>query len=267
MSSSLYIGASGMIAQQTNIDVISNNLSNINTVGFKKNSVSFQDQFYQTKRLAGTNSSINTTYPTPIEIGTGVTPLSTQKIHSQGKLQVSENPLDIAIEGSGFLKVRLEDGTEAYTREGRLNIDANGDMVTSQGNYFIDPPITFQKDYFQEGASISIATDGVVSVRVPASDEPIVMGYLKLYNFVNPAGLKATGDNLLKETVASGPAYEGTPGSNGFGSIRQGMLEMSNIEIVDELVNMIVAQRAYEFNSKVIQTSDSMLSTAINLKR
>lgn len=267
MNGSLYIGASGMMAQQTNIDTISNNLSNINTPGFKKNRVEFQDMYYQTLRLPGTNNTINTTFPTPIEIGTGVIPVSTQKIHSQGKLQVTENPFDVAIEGAGFFKIRLEDGSEAYTRTGQLNIDANGDLVTANGNYFIDPPVTVPKDYFQEGASVNIATDGVISVKIPASDEPVVVGYMKLYNFVNPAGLKAIGNNLLKETIASGSAYEGTPGIDGFGKLRNGMLEMSNIEIVDELVNMIVAQRAYEFNSKAIQTSDQMLATAINLKR
>lgn len=265
MIRSLYTAASGMIGQQTNIDTISNNLSNVNTVGFKKNRVDFQDMFYQTLRLPGTKNTINTTFPTPVEIGTGVNPSSTQKMHSQGKLQVTENKLDVAVMGSGFFKVRLEDGTEAYTRCGKLNVDANGDLVSDNGNYYVDPPINLPKDYFEE--SLSIGTDGTVAVKIPGTDEPIVVGYMKLYNFINPAGLKASGNNLLKETVASGPAYEGTPGSDGFGSLQQGFLEMSNVEIVDELVNMIVAQRAYEFNSKAIQTSDQMLSTAVNLKR
>jgi len=267
MIRSLYTAASGMTGQQTNIDTISNNLSNVNTVGFKKNRVDFQDLYYQTLRLPGSENSVNTTFPTPIEIGSGVKPSGTQKIHSQGDLQVSDNPYDVAIMGSGFFKIRLEDGSEAYTRVGKFNVDANGDLVTDDGNYFIDPPITLPKDYFQEGASVNIGTDGLVSVKIPGTEEPVVVGYMKLYNFVNPSGLKAAGNNLLKETVASGPAYEGTPGSDGFGSLQQGYLEMSNVKIVDELVNMIVAQRAYEFNSKAIQTSDQMLSTAVNLKR
>ncbi len=265
MIRSLYTAASGMIGQQTNIDTISNNLSNVNTVGFKKNRVDFQDMYYQTLREPGTKNTINTTFPTPIEMGTGVKPASTQKLHQQGKLQVTDNLFDVAIMGSGFFKIRLEDGSEAYTRAGKLTIDANGDMVTENGNFYIDPPVTLPKDYFEE--SLSIGTDGTVSVKIPGTDEPIVVGYMKLYNFVNPAGLKAIGSNLLKETVASGTAYEGTPGSNGFGQLQQGFLEMSNVEIVDELVSMIVAQRAYEFNSKAIQTSDQMLATAVNLKR
>jgi flagellar basal-body rod protein FlgG len=265
MIRSLYTAASGMIGQQTNIDTISNNLSNVNTVGFKKNRVDFQDMYYQTLREPGTKNTINTTFPTPIEMGTGVRPASTQKIFVQGDMQVTENLFDIAIMGSGFFKIRMEDGTEAYTRSGKLTIDANGDLVTDNGNFFIDPPVTLPKDYYEN--SLSISTDGTVSVKIPGSEEPIVVGYLKLYNFINPSGLKAIGDNLLKETVASGPAYEGTPGTDGFGKLNQGFLEMSNVKIVDELVNMIVAQRAYEFNSKAIQTSDQMLATAVNLKR
>lgn len=265
MMGSLYTAASGMTGQQTSIDTISNNLSNVNTVGFKKNRVDFQDMFYQTLRLPGTRNTMNTTFPTPVEMGTGVRPASTQKLHTQGKLQVTENQLDIAIMGSGFLKVRLEDGSEAYTRAGKLSVDANGDIVTDNGNFFVDPPINLPKDYFSN--SLSIGKDGTVAVKMPGVEEPVVVGYVKLHNFVNPSGLKAIGDNMLKETVASGPAYEGTPGADGFGTIEQGFLEMSNIEIVDELVNMITAQRAYEFNSKAIQTSDQMLSTAVQLKR
>jgi flagellar basal-body rod protein FlgG len=265
MMRSLYTAASGMTAQQLNIDVISNNLSNVNTAGFKKSRVDFEDLLYQTQRMAGTASTINHQFPVPVEVGLGTQPAATPKIHTMGKLQGTENNLDVAIEGEGFFKIRLADGREAYSRDGALKIDAEGNVVTSNGNYLIDPPINVTRNYVKD--SFSVSPDGLVTIKMPGLDEPIPIGEIKLYRFVNPAGLQAIGSNLLVETDASGAAFEGIPNMDGFGTLRQGMLEMSNVEIVEELVNMIVAQRAYEFNSKAIQTSDSMLSTAVQLKR
>jgi len=261
----LYTAASGMTSQQYNIDVISNNLSNVNTAGYKKSRADFQDLLYQQSRLAGTPATINNLYPTNVEVGLGVDVAATQKMYSQGKLQQTENKTDIAIEGDGFYKVRLPDGTEGYTRDGAFKIDANGDLVTSNGFHLIDPPINVPKDYYKD--SLTITPDGRVSVKVPGLDDNVPIGEIKLYRFVNPAGLKSAGQNVMKETPASGAAYEGYPTWPGFGTVRQGFLEMSNVEIVEELVNMIVAQRAYEFNSRAIHTSDAMLSTAVNLKR
>ncbi len=267
MIRSLWTSASGMTAQQLNIDTISNNLSNVNTTGYKKVRADFEDLIYQNLRLPGTPSSINTEYPTGVQVGLGVKPASTQKLFSQGTPQRTENKLDIAIFGEGFVKVRLNDGTFAYTRNGSLKIDSNGDIVTSDG-YYIEPPLRFDLDVLQN--SINISENGMVSYKtgsMPPDGQAKIAGELKLYRFVNPAGLKSIGKNLLKESSASGQEFEGIPGEQGFGKVQQGFLEMSNVQIVEEMVNMIVAQRAYEFNSKAIQTSDSMLGTAVALKR
>ena len=265
MMRALYTAASGMTGQQYNIDVISNNLSNVNTTGYKKSRVDFEDLLYQHQRIAGTPATINTYYPTNLEVGLGTNPAATQKMFSQGKMQITDNKTDVAIKGEGFFKVRMPDGSEGYTRDGAFKIDANGDLVTSNGFHVIDPPINLPKDYYKE--SLSFTPEGQITVKVPGMDENIPIGEIKLYRFVNPAGLKSVGSNVLKETPASGAAYEGNPSWPGFGTLKQGYLEMSNVEIVEELVSMIVAQRAYEFNSKAIHTSDSMLATAVNLKR
>ena len=267
MIQSLWTGATGMHAQQFNIDTISNNLSNVNTFGFKKTRTQFQDLIYQTLRLPGTPSMIDTQYPTGIQSGSGVQVSATQKSYSQGTPKHTKNPLDIAISGEGFLKVRLHDGSFAYTRNGSLQIDSNGDLVTSDG-YFLEPPIRFDLNLIKK--SISINEQGTVSYKtsdMPINSEPITAGNIKLYRFVNPVGLSNIGKNLLKQTSASGQEFQGDPNTQGFGKILHGFVETSNVQIVQEMVNMIVAQRAYEFNSKVIQTSDSMLATAVTLKR
>ncbi|MDH4130122.1 MAG: flagellar basal-body rod protein FlgG [Spirochaetota bacterium] len=264
---SLWTGASGMTAQQFNIDTIANNLSNVNTVGFKKGRADFEDLIYQNLRLAGTPSSVNTEYPTGVQVGLGIKTAATQKMYTQGTPQKTENKLDIAVMGEGFFKVRLNDGSFAYTRNGSFKVDANGDLVTSDG-YYLEPPIRFDLDVLKD--SISISEEGFVTFKtgtMPPDGQPKVAGEVKLYRFVNPTGLKNIGKNLVKETAASGQEFEGSPTSQGFGKLFQGFLEMSNVQIVEEMVSMIVAQRAYEFNSKAIQTSDSMLKTAVELKR
>ncbi len=264
MVRSLWTAATGMMGQQFNIDTISNNLANVNTTGYKRSRAEFEELLYQTLRLAGTPSSELTQYPTGIQVGVGVKPSATLKMHTQGSLQQTGNKLDLAIEGEGFFRVRLFDGTVAYTRDGSFKVDSNGEIVTSNG-YRLEPPIVLPENFRIE--TLSISQDGIITVKVGGSDEPIEVARLPLFRFVNPAGLSSIGQNLFKETQASGPAFEGTPGFNGFGKVHQGFLEMSNVNVVRELVDMIVAQRAYEFNSKAVQTTDSMLATAVNLKR
>ena len=267
MMRSLWSAASGMTAQQLNIDTISNNLANVNTTGFKKGRVDFEDLIYQTMRAPGTPSSINSEYPTGVQSGLGVKTGATQKMYTQGTPTKTENKLDIAIFGEGFYKVRLNDGTFGYSRNGDFKVDANGDMVTSSG-YYMEPPVRFDLDVIKE--SVNISEEGIVSYKtasMPPDGQAKIAGEIKLYRFVNPAGLKNIGKNLVKETVASGQEFEGRAGEPGFGKLQQGFLEMSNVQIVEEMVSMIVAQRAYEFNSKAIQTTDSMLGTAVTLKR
>lgn len=265
MMRALWSAASGMIGQQFNIDTISNNLSNVNTAGFKKARVDFEDLIYQSIRRAGTPATINTMYPTGVEVGLGTRVAATQKMYTQGSPQLTENKTDLCIFGEGFFKIRMPDGTEAYTRNGSFTVDANGDLVTAHGNYVVEPPITLPRNYIKD--SLTITQDGKVTYRIPQYDDDIVAGQIHLYRFVNPAGLKNIGNNMVKETVASGAAFEGIPASSGYGQTLQGFLEMSNVKIVEEMVSMIVAQRAYEFNSKAIQTSDSMLGSAVMLKR
>jgi len=262
MIRALWTAASGMMAQQLNIDTISNNLSNVNTTGFKKNRAEFEDLIYQTTAEAGTPVATGLTLPTGIQVGLGVRPSATQKLFMQGNIYQTENPLDIAIEGDGFFQVMLPDGTIAYTRDGSFKLDANGNVVTSDG-YFIEPPITIP----QNATSISISPEGVVSVKVPGQVAAQNVGQIQLARFVNPAGLKAVGDNLFKETDASGAPIVANPGTNGMGNLRQGFLEASNVQVVEEMVKLITAQRAYESNSKSIQTADDMLRIANGLKR
>ncbi len=264
MMRSLWTAASGMTGQQFNIDTISNNLANVNTTGFKQNRADFEDLLYQTDRLAGTPATEDTTIPTGIQVGHGVKPAATQKIFTQGALQATGNVSDVAIEGEGFFRVLQYDGTYAYTRDGSFKIDSNGQVVTSNG-YKVLPEIILPEGFVHD--SLAVSQDGRVTVKVGGSDDPIEVGQLELYRFVNPAGLEAIGDNLLKVTNGSGEAIAGRPGFDGMGKVLQNFLEMSNVSVVREMVNMIVAQRAYELNSKAIQTSDSMLATATSLKR
>ncbi len=264
MMRSLWTAASGMIGQQFNIDTIAHNLSNVNTTGYKKGRADFEDLLYQTLRAAGTPATRDTVVPTGIQVGHGSRPAATQKMYTQGSLQNTGNQLDLAVEGEGFFRVQLYDGSFAYTRDGTFKIDANGQLVTSNG-YKLSPEIIMPQGF--RFADIAISQDGLVTVKRAGEDTPIEVGRIQLYRFVNPAGLKNIGQNLVNTTAASGPPVEGRPGFTGMGTLHQGFLEMSNVQIVEEMVNMIVAQRAYELNSKAIITSDSMLSTANGLKR
>jgi flagellar basal-body rod protein FlgG len=264
MMRSLWTAASGMTGQQFNIDTISNNLSNVNTTGFKKNRADFEDLLYQTERVAGTPATETTLVPTGVQVGHGVKVAATQKVYTQGSLQNTGNVSDMAIEGEGFFRVLMMDGTYGYTRDGAFKIDSNGQLVTSDG-YRVAPEIVMPQNFIRE--SLSVSQDGRVSVQVPGANDPILVGQVEVFRFVNPSGLQAVGENLLKITNASGEAIPGRPGFEGMGKIMHKFLEMSNVSIVQEMVNMIVAQRAYEFNSKSIQTSDTMLGIAANLKR
>lgn len=264
MMRSLWTAASGMIGQQFNIDTIANNLSNVNTTGFKKQRAEFKDLLYQTLLLAGTPATEVSEVPTGIQIGHGVKVAATQKMFSQGSLQSTENKMDMALEGEGFYKIQLYDGSFAYTRDGAFKIDSSRQVVTSNG-YLLEPPLVLPDNFIMN--TLSISQDGRVMVKIVGEDDPIEIGQLEISRFVNPAGLQSIGGNLFKMTPASGEEIPGQPGIDGMAKVHQGFLEMSNVKVVEEMVNMIVAQRAYEVNSKAIQSSDSMLATAIGLKR
>jgi flagellar basal-body rod protein FlgG len=262
MMSGLWTAASGMEAQQLNMDVVANNLANVNTTGFKRSRVDFQDLMYQTIRPAGTAVAEGSQVPTGIQVGLGSHPASVQKIFSQGDFQQTGNPFDVAIEGDGFFQVLQPDGTIAYTRDGTFKLDNQGRLVNSDG-YTLEPELAIPA----EAKQVAIGADGTVSVLLPAQAAPQELGQIQLAKFLNPAGLSSQGKNLYLPTGASGEAITGTPGLDGFGTLAAGMVEMSNVRIVDEMVNMIVAQRAYEVNSKSIQTADDMLAIANNLRR
>ena len=264
MVRSLWTAASGMIGQQANIDTISNNLANVNTSGFKKVRADFEDLIYQTVRVAGTPATEDTVVPVPVQMGHGVKLAATQRQFTQGALQNTENLSDIAIQGDGFFRIQLYDGTYGYTRDGAFKIDSNGQIVTSNG-YRLLPEVTLPETFNPE--TLTISQDGRVNVKVPGNDDPVLVGQLELYRFPNPVGLTAIGENLFKVSNASGDPIAGRPGYDGMGKTIHKFLEMSNVSVVREMVNMIVAQRAYEFNSKAIQTSDNMLGTATALKR
>jgi len=259
---SLWIAASGMQAQTLNIDVISNNLANVNTTGFKKSRADFQDLLYESIRPPGAASAAGNQVPTGIQLGHGTRPAAVQKIFIQGDYQKTENQLDMAIEGDGFFEILQPNGESGYTRAGSFKIDSSGRVVTSDG-FLLQPEITIPDDTIQT----SIGTDGTVSVLQAGETVPSELGTIELARFTNPAGLKGIGRNLYLPTAASGEAITGTAGEDGLGTISQGFLEMSNVNVVDEMVNMITAQRAYEVNSKAIQTSDEMLQMANNLRR
>jgi flagellar basal-body rod protein FlgG len=264
MMRSLWTAASGMTGQQFNIDTIANNLANVNTTGFKLNRADFEDLLYQTQKIAGTPATELTVVPTPTQVGHGVKVAATQKIYTQGALQATGNVSDIAIAGEGFFRVQTLDGTYGYSRDGSFKIDSNGQLVTSQG-YRVMPEVTLPANFVRD--SVSISQDGKVSVLLPGQNDPIQVAQMEIFRFANPAGLNAIGENLLKPTNASGDPITGRPGFDGMGKLQQRFLEMSNVSVVQEMVNMIVAQRAYEFSSKSIQTSDTMLGIAANLKR
>ncbi|WP_353154042.1 flagellar basal-body rod protein FlgG [Herminiimonas fonticola] len=254
MIRSLWISKTGLDAQQTQMDVISNNLANVSTTGFKRSRAVFEDLLYQTIRQPGAASSQQTELPSGLQLGTGVRPVATERIHTQGNLQLTSNAKNLAIEGDGFFQVLMPDGTTAYTRDGSFQTDNQGQMVTSSG-FPIQPAITIPEN----ATSITISRDGIVSVTVSGTTAATEVGALQLATFINPAGLMSRGENLYVETTASGTANTNTPGSNGAGLLKQNYVETSNVNVVEELVSMIQTQRAYEINSKAITTSDQML--------
>lgn len=260
MMRSLWTAATGMVAQQLNIDVISNNLANTNTSGFKKSRAEFEDLMYQTMKIAGSTTDGDNRIPVGIQVGMGVRPTAVHKFFTQGDFQNTGNPLDMAIEGEGFFQVLVGDQL-MYTRAGAFKLNQDGTLVTANG-YPLQPEFTVPP----EAKSVAISERGRISA-LDANGQEIAAGEIPLYTFVNPAGLDAKGRNLYLPTEASGEAVEGVPGEENLGTIAQGFLEMSNVEVVDEMVQMIVGQRAYEMNSKAIQTSDNMLQTAVQLKR
>ncbi len=264
MVRSLWTAATGMNGQQANIDTISNNLSNVNTTGYKKQRVEFEDLLYQTVKIAGTPATEDTVTPVGIQMGSGVRVAATQRMFTQGSLQNTENVSDLAIMGEGFFRVQQYDGSFAYTRDGSFKIDSNGQLVTSNG-LRVMPEVILPEGYRQE--TLSVSQDGRITVKIAGNDDPVDVGMIELYRFPNPAGLTAVGDNLFRQSNASGDVIAGRPGFDGMGKTLHKFLEMSNVSVVSEMVNMIVAQRAYEFNSKAIQTSDNMLATATALKR
>lgn len=255
MINSLWIAKTGMTAQQTQLDVISHNLANVSTNGFKRNNAVFEDLIYQNLRQVGAQNDEQNQLPTGLHLGLGVRTVATSRTFTQGSLQQSNNSLDVAINGNGFFEVNLPDGTIGYTRDGAFQLDAQGRMVTSSGlpvaNGITVPP---------NAIKVSISADGIVSATLPGNPQPQQLGNLAMSSFVNPAGLEPVGQNMYKESAASGQPQQGQPGTNGLGFIKQGFVEASNVNVVEELVTMIQTQRAYEMNSKAISTSDQMLA-------
>jgi len=261
MIRSLWIAKTGLEAQQTNMDVISNNLANVSTNGFKRTRAVFQDLMYQTVRQPGAQVGDANQLPSGLQLGTGVRTAATERIHKQGDLNNTGNSMDIAIQGRGFLQVELPDGTQAYTRDGALQVDQNGQLTTA-GGYVIQPPINVPDNALK----LTISRDGTVSVTQPgAVGTSVEIGQLQLATFINPTGLQSMGENLYLETDASGPANLLQPGLDGAGLVMQEYVETSNVNVAEELVNMITAQRAYEINSKAVQTSDQMLARLTQL--
>jgi len=260
MIRSLWIARTGLDAQQTQLDVISNNLANVSTNGFKRSRAVFEDLLYQNLRQSGAQSSQQTQVPTGLQLGTGVRPVATARIFTQGNLQKTDNALDLAANGSGFFQILLPDGTTGYTRDGSFQKDNQGQIVTSDG-YPLQPNITIPAN----ALSVSVGTDGTVSVTQPGTAAATQIGSIQLATFINPGGLQSIGQNLFLETAASGTPTPNTPGTNGAGTVNQGYVETSNVNVAEELVTMIQTQRAYELNSKVISTSDAMLGRLTQL--
>ncbi len=260
MVRALWTSASGMEAQQMNLDVIANNLANVNTSGFKKSSIQFQEMMYDTAKAPGASTSDSSTAPTGVQVGYGAKPVATERNFTQGNLQQTGNTYDVAIQGTGFYKLTLPDGTNAYTRDGSFLVNSDGQIVTNQGYILtgagtIDPKAT----------NVAIGSDGTISATVNGAT--VKISPITISNFPNPEGLNSLGQNLYQETQASGNAVDGqTPGTNGLGTLAQGYIETSNVQVVEEMVNMIQAQRAYEINSKAIQASDDMMSMANNMR-
>jgi len=254
MTSALWIAKTGLDAQQTRLAVISNNLANVNTMGYKRSRAVFQDLLYQNVRQVGANSSESTQLPSGLLIGTGVRTVATEKIHSQGNLVLTEKSLDVAIKGRGYLQVLRPDGSTGYTRDGALQLSADGQLVTANG-LELQPSITIPQD----ALSINISNDGQVSINLSSQAAPQQVGQIQIADFTNPTGLQPIGDNLYVESAASGSPVTGNPGSDSLGELLQGSLESSNVNVVKEMVDMIEAQRSYEINSKAISTADQML--------
>lgn len=260
----MFTAASGMKSQQMMLDVISNNLSNANTTGFKKSHIDFQDLLYQTLRQAGSSSSSSTLYPTGIQLGHGSRPVAIRHQYDQGNLIATSSPLDLAIQGNGFFQITLPDGRIAYTRDGSFGRTSDGQLVNNDG-YFLEPAITIPTNISSN--DITISADGRVSYQDPNGTGSTEVGQIQIASFANPAGLQALGSNLFIETSASGNVNLGNPGEDGRGTLVQNFLESSNVAVVDEMVNMILAQRAYEVNVRSIQAADEMLQAANNLRR
>jgi len=259
MHPALWVSKTGLSAQDTNMSTISNNLANVNTTGFKRDRAVFQDLLYQIHRQPGGMSTQNTDLPSGLQLGTGVRVVGTAKQFSQGNLQITEQPLDMAVNGRGFFQVLLPDGQIAYTRDGEFQLNSDGDVVNPEG-YPLEPAITIPDD----ATKVTIGKDGTVSVVTDDQAAPVNLGQITLVDFINPQGLQAIGNNLFKATNASGDPNEGEAGLAGIGTIEQGSVEASNVEVVEELVNMITTQRAYEMNSKVVSTTDQMLQFITN---
>jgi flagellar basal-body rod protein FlgG len=257
VDAALWAAKTGLDAQQTEMSVISNNLANVNTTGYKEDRAVFEDLLYQNQAQVGADTSQTTQSPSGLSIGTGVQVVSTEKEYGQGSLTQTGNPLDVAIQGQGFFQIQMPDGTLAYTRDGTFQTNAQGQLVNSSG-YVVQPGITIP----QSAQSVTIGTDGTVTALLPGQSTPTQVGQIQLANFINPAGLQPIGQNLLVQSASSGSPQTGTPGVNGLGTVAQGELEGSNVDVVEELVNMIQTQRAYEMNSKAISTVDSMLQYA-----
>ena len=255
MLPALWVAKTGLSAQDTNLTTISNNLANVSTTGFKRDRAEFQDLLYQIKRQPGAQSTQDSELPTGLQVGTGVRIVGTQKNFTAGSLQTTEQPLDMAIDGRGFFQILQPDGTTSYTRDGTFHLDSNGQIVNASG-FALEPAIVIPND----AQTFTVGNDGTVSVTLPGNAASQVIGNLQTADFINPAGLQAVGNNLFLETAASGAPQVGTPGLAGFGTTLQNTLETSNVSTVEEMVNMITTQRAYEMNSKVISTADQMLS-------
>jgi flagellar basal-body rod protein FlgG len=263
MIRSLYTSATGMTAQQVNMDVIANNLANVNTTGFKRSRADFQDLLYQNTRAAGTAAAQGTQVPTGIQVGLGTRTAAIERIISQGDFRQTGNNLDLVVEGDGFFQVQLPDGQIGYTRDGTFKPDSQGRLVNSDG-FPLLPEITIPPE---ANGKVTVGQDGTVSASLAGTPEPQQLGQIQIARFVNPMGLESVGRNIYRPTAASGSATTGTAGLEGFGTIGSGLLEMSNVKVVEEMVDMITAQRAYEINSKSIQAADEMLQVANNLRR
>lgn len=262
MMRAMWSAAAGMAVQGLNMDIISNNLANVNTGGYKKARAEFQDMLYQTISLAGSSSSASTSAPAGIQLGHGARLAAVSRQFTSGSMTPTGARYDLAIEGDGLFRVTLPDGTQAYTRDGKFSLDQNGNLVNLAG-YALDPQITIP----QNATSVTVAPDGTVSVSLPGQNQTQEVGQITLVRFVNPGGLNFLGRNLMQPTLASGDAIEGVPGQDGIGTLLQGFTEASNVDVAEEMVNMIIGQRAYEANSKTIRTVDDMLSLVNGLKR